>query len=333
MIGLQFFGSVVVLVAAATRLARYGDVIALRTRMGGMFVGTLLLAGATSLPELLTAISAVDQGAPDLTVGNIFGSNMFNVFLLAVLDLFYWRSRILRRLDVSHALSSGVAVGITGLALFFILAQFDAQIGWVGLDSLALIAVYVIATRLLFGGPQGDPAIHIPEPEIPDDVPSLRRAMIGFGIATGVLIVITPLLVSSAVDIAEETGLSAGFVGVALVAIATSLPEVVTTIQSARIGAYDLAAGNLFGSNLFNIFSLGLTDFFYTDGRFLESVSSDMLLAGLIALLLTQVALIGNLVRNLAPRSNRRLVVEVDSLLIVAGYFLGMLLVYERGLL
>ncbi len=332
MIWAQFMASAMVIVIAAIQLAKYGDVIALRTRLGGMFVGTLLLAGATSLPELLTAINAARRGVPNLTAGNIFGSSMFNMFLLAVLDIFYCRARFLRRLGISFALNSGQAVAMTGLALFFIVAQIDAQVGWIGVDSLILIAGYVVVTRLLFSGPateNTEPAD--PEP-LPEGFPSLRRALIGFGLATLAIVAFTPLLVQSSIRIAEETALSTGFVGITLVAIVTSLPEVITATAAARMGAYEMAAGNLFGSNTFNIFALGLTDFFYTDGRFLETASSEMVLAGIIALMLTHIALVGNLFRNVVPRKSRWLVVEIDSLLLVLGYLVGMILIYDRGL-
>ena len=333
MIWVQFVVSGIVMVATATQLAKYGDVIALRTRLGGMFVGTLLLAGATSLPELLTSINAVDQDAPGLTVGNVFGSNMFNMLLLAVLDVIYWRARFLRRLGIAFALNSGLAVAITGLAMFFILAQIDAQIGWVGVDSLILIGGYVVVTRLLYSSPVAtDTGLTDAEP-LAEDVPSLRRAAIGFGLVTLVLVVVTPVMVRSSIRIAEETGLGAGFVGISLVAIVTSLPEVVTSIAAARMGAYEMAAGNLFGSNTFNVLTLGITDFFYTDGRFLATVSSEMVLAGIIALLLTHIALLGNLFRQVVRRESRWLVVEVDSVLIALGYVVGIILIYSRGLI
>jgi cation:H+ antiporter len=331
MIWLEFIGSAVLIVVAASKLAEYGDVIALRTGLGGMFIGTLLMAGATSLPELLTAINAIDQNAPNLTAGNIFGSSMFNMFLLAVLDLAYWRMRILSRITVNHAVSASVAVLLTGMGVFFIQAQVDFQIGWIGADSLVLIGLYLLGTRVMFGGNRSAQEVAA-TPEIAEDVMSLRRALIGFGVATAALVLITPLLVDSSIGIAEETGLAVGFVGLALVAVVTSLPEVITTISAARIGAYDLAAGNLFGSNIFNIFALGLVDFFY-DGRFLATVSPEMALAGIIALLLTHLALTGNLVRHLTWGETRRLVVEIDALLIMLGYVLGMVLLYNRGLI
>ena len=84
---------------------RYGDVIAVRTRVGGMFIGVLLLAGATSLPEVLTTISSISQGVPNMAAGNLLGSNLFNMFLLAILDLLHRKDRILRKAALKHALA------------------------------------------------------------------------------------------------------------------------------------------------------------------------------------------------------------------------------------
>lgn len=331
MIWLEFLGSTALIVVAARFLARYGDVISLRTGLGGLFIGTLLMAGATSLPELLTAVNAISQDAPSLTVGNIFGSSMFNMFLLALVDMLFYRVHILRRVTINHAVSATLAVLIHAAAVFFILADIDLSIGWVGIDSLILIGVYIIGTRILVGG--GNDADSDEAEEIPEETPSLRHALIGFGAAALALVVLTPTLVSSAIAIAEETGLGTGFVGVALVGIATSLPEVMTTISAARIGAYDLAVGNLFGSNLFNLFSLGLIDFFFTEGRFLAEVSPGMTIAGMLALVLTNLALLGNLARNLTRGGARRLLTEIDALLIAVIYVLGMVLLYERNLI
>ena len=255
---------------------------------------------------------------------------MFNMFLLAVVDILFYRVRILRRVTINHAVSATLAVLLMSVALFFILAQIDVSIGWVGVDSLILIALYVLGARLLSGGGGSG---EDDEEEIPDDTPSLRTALIGFGVATVALVLITPVLVRSSIGIAEQTGLGPGFIGVTLVGIVTSLPEVMTTIAAARIGAYDLAIGNLFGSNMFNIFALGLVDFFYTDGRFLAEVSSTMTIAGMLALLVTTLALLGNLARNLTRGGMRRLLIDADALMIAIIYVLGMVLLYNRGLI
>ena len=140
-----FFFSAAVIVLAAIQLARYGDVIALRTRLGGLFVGTLLIAGATSLPEMLTTVSSINQGVPDLAAGNLLGSNMFNMFVLALLDLLNRDQRVLRRAALKHALSGSLTLVLIGLVCFFILARIDLKIGWVGVDSLVIMLTYVAA--------------------------------------------------------------------------------------------------------------------------------------------------------------------------------------------
>ena len=328
MIWVQFTLAALIIVVAASRLASYGDVIALRTGLGRLFVGTLLVATATSLPELLTAINAIRQGEPNLTAGDLFGSGMFNMVLLAVIDLLHRQQRVLRLVAKRHALSAGLAVLLTGLAVFFIGANLQLQIGWVGVDSLILVALYLYGIRLInrsTGSTEVVPTAHeMAQPTLP-----LWQASVGFLLSTVVLVLTTPWLVRSAIGIAEISGLSTGFVGAALVAIVTSLPEATSTIAAVRLGAYDLAVGNLFGSNMFNMFALGLLDFFYTDGRLLSVIDPTLTLAGLMALVLTTIALIG----NVAPEERRLFFIEIDALLILIGYSGGLYLLYIGGLL
>lgn len=328
MIWLQFIISTILLVIAAVALAKYGDIIAARTNLGGLFIGTMLLAGATSLPELLTALNAINQGEPELTVGNFFGSSMFNMFVIGMLDLTYRRGSIFKRVAINHALTAGLAVLLTGLAVFFIEAKLFGQIGWIGIDSLLLVGFYFFGTYLIQQSNRGNLPPSEAEPADLTGLPSLRTAIIGFLIAAGALVFLTPLLVDSSISIAEITGLSTGFVGVLLLAIVTSLPEVVTTISAARIGAYDLAVGNLFGSNIFNIFALAITDVFYTQGGLLVDLSPTLSLAGQLALMLTALALIGNL-----ARVERRIgFIEVDSVFILLFYIGGMIFLFSRGI-
>lgn len=325
MIYIQFIVSSALIVFAAMQLAKYGDVIAIRTGLGGIFVGLLLMAGATSLPEVLTTISAVGQGTPNLAAGNLLGSNMFNMFILAILDLAYRKERLLRKAALKHALSGSLAVFIIGLVVFFILADLPLTLGWVGADSLAIMAVYVISMRMIQNNSQ--PVHGTQLLEIPPETPSLRRGLIGFGLAAAALIVVTPIMVRSSNEIAEVTGLGTTFVGTTLVALVTSLPELVTTLAALSLGADDMAIGNLFGSNLFNMFAMGLTDLFYLQERFMGVVDPDFLLVGMLGLLMTGMGLIGNLARL----ERRVLFIELDALALILVYFAGMYLLYLRG--
>ncbi|NIN69258.1 MAG: hypothetical protein GTO63_32165 [Anaerolineae bacterium] len=329
MIWLEFVVSAVLIVIAATKLAECADTIAVRTKLGGMFIGTLLLAGATSLPELFTTLTSINQQVPELAAGSIFGSSMFNMLMLAVLDLMNPRSRILRRVAMNHALSAGLAVFLTGMAVFFVLADISMQVGWVGVDSLILVGMYWLAMRLIYArnrsGIRADEGVDEEE----EGLPGLGGAVFCFVGAAAVLVIVTQWLVRSSVGIAEITGLTTGFIGAALVALVTSLPEVVTTVTASRIGAFDLAVGNLFGSNIFNIFALGSTDVYYLQGRFLGVIDPSLTLAGLAGLLLTSLGLVG----TVAQVERRILFVEVDALLIILGYVGAMLLLYSRGIL
>jgi cation:H+ antiporter len=325
MVWLEFLISAALITLAAHQLAKFGDIIAVRTGLGGMFVGTLLIAGATSLPEVITTISALRQGLPELAAGNLLGSNMFNMVMLAILDMAHQRRRILRLAAMRHALTGSLTVLMIALVVFFMMADLPAQVGWVGVDSLVLMGTYVLAMALIQGQtrqPQaGEPAA------IPDGLPSLRCSLVGFGLAALALVVITPWMVSASGRIAEITGLGATFVGATLVAIVTSLPEMVATFAAARIGADDMAIGNLFGSNMFNMFALGLTDIFYLQGRFLGDISNSFLLVGMVGLIMTILGLVGNLARL----ERRIFFIELDALALLLVYFGGLWLLYSLG--
>lgn len=328
MIWLLFLGSAVLTVLAGVKLADYGDVIGVRTGLGGVFVGTLLLSSATSLPELLTAFNAVSRGLVDLTAGGFFGSSMFNMLILALLDLSSRHVRILRRVVVTHSVTAGMAVLLTALAVLFILGNIQYSVAWMGLDSLLVIATYVVGVWFIQNSRavRVVPPIPVREETAEREMPSLTHAVIGFVLAAAVLLLATPLLVQSADGIAEITGLGTGLVGLVFVAFVTSLPEVVTTVSAARHRAYDLAVGNLFGSNMFNIFALALVDIFYTEGRLLGAINPIMTLAGLLAIVLISLAGVGNV-----ARVERRIwFMEVDALLIVLAYALGVWLLFSR---
>jgi len=329
---LTFCLSAAVIIAAAVKLAEYGDAIAVRTGLGQLFIGALLLAGATSAPELLTMISSIRQGHIDLTAGDLFGSSMFNMLLLGVLDIAFHQTRILRRVALRHALTASLGTLLTGMAVFFILADVQWMIGWINVDSLFMIAAYVVGVWLLRNNPVTAAPLDAatvagpPDREAPG-IPSLRRAVVGFVAATAVLVLVVPWMVRSASQIAEQSDIGDGFVGMLLIAIVTSLPELVAMISAVRLGAYDIAVGNLFGSNVFNMFALATADLLYTGGNFFGAIHPAFALAGLLAMLLTTLGLIG----NLAQVERRIWIVEVDALLLILAYGLGIYLLYLRG--
>ncbi len=327
MVWIIFLISSAVVVLAATKLAEYGDVIAVRTKLGGLFVGTVFLAGATSLPELIASISSFRTGALNLAAGNFFGSNMTNIALLAAIDLAHRQTPLLRRVAVSHSLTAALATILMLVAVIAMLADFDLALGWVGVSSLLIIALYFAGMWVVQRENQttSGPVPAVMEPG--ENFPSLRRGLIGFALAAAVLVAAVPQLVSASVGIAEITGLGTGFVGTALLSFVTSLPELIAALAAVRMGAFDLAVGNLLGSNVFNMFGLAIADFFLLEGPFLSLMDPNFVLVGLLGILLTNMALIGNLARV----ERKFLFFELDSVATLVVYLLGMYLLFVRG--
>lgn len=329
MIWITFLLSAAVVVVSAIKLAEYGDVIAVRTRLGGVFVGTIFLAGATSLPELTASVSSFRAGVPNLAAGNLFGSNMVNMLLLALVDLITIQVPLMRRVAISHALTATLTTILMLMAAIAIMGDFHSSVGWVGTDSLIIIFIYFGGVWLIQR--ESNNAAAAPAPvaiEPGPDFPTLAKGVIGFAISALTLVLVVPLLVDSSSEIAVITGLGTGFVGTAILSVITSLPELLAAIAAVRIGAFDMAVGNLFGSSVFNMLGVGLADFFYTDGRFLAAIDPNFALVALLGMLLTNMALLGNLARV----ERKILFLELDTLAIVVVYAVGMYILFTRGI-
>jgi cation:H+ antiporter len=329
---LVFAVSAGTVVGAGTLLARAGDAIATRTRLGGLFVGMLLMAAATSLPEIVTDASAAAAGAPDLSIGDLFGSSMANMAILAFIDLTA-RRRVWPSVELGHSRLGAVAIALTAFVLLAVVSPTGITVGWMGIESFAVVVFYVIAAAWIG---RADRSSRKPEVKPGEEllVPvgwgtaggSLARDLVVFGAASAVILVSGPALAISADGIAKETGIAETFIGVTLLAIATSLPELVASLAAVRIGAHDLAVGNLFGSNAFNMTVVFWVDLAYTDGPVLQSVSMTQLIPGLGAILLMGLA-IGALVSGRATRLRRG---EPDAVLVILAY-LGLLLLSWVG--
>ena len=321
-----------VVVAAGIVLAQAGDAIATRTGLGGLFVGMLLMAAATSLPEVVTDVSAALAGAPDLAVGDLFGSSMANMAILAIIDLAYGR-RVWPTIGLGHARLAAVAIGLTAFVLMAIVSPVRLQIGWIGLESLAVVAAYVVAAWWM-RHPTGAPSAAQPRLAAAREdllTPTgwgarasalpVRVHLLRFAAAAGVILISAPFVAQSAKGIAEETGIAQTFVGVTLLALATSLPELVASIAAVRIGAHDLTVGNLFESNAFNMTIVLFVDAAYVEGPVLAAVSPLQLLPGLGAVVLMAIAL-GAIVQGTTTRLRRG---EPDAVLLLLAY-VGLLL-------
>jgi cation:H+ antiporter len=307
-------------VFAGIRLARSADTIADVTGLGRMLVGTVLLAGVTSLPELSVSGAAARQGATDLAVGNLLGSSLFNLLILAVLDLaFRTRGRMLSRASAAHALSGAMGILLTALAGLAIAVHGGPRLGPFEAGTLAIGVVWLIGVRIVFYDEQASAGVTGAEAAVTPRLPRAReqrRALLGavasLVVSAGLIFGAAPFLASSAAAIAAGAGLSDSFLGTTLVALATSLPELATTAGALRVGSYDLAIANLFGSNTFNLAVLLPVDLL-VGGSLLAHVSAVHVRTCFWVVVATSVAVVGQLYRV----ESRKLFIEPDALLLI----------------
>lgn len=324
-IGFVASGGIVML--ASLLLARSADGIAAATRISRLWIGTVVLAGATSLPELTTGVAAVRLDASNIAVGELFGSSMANMLILAIIDLIAPRKEVLRRAAPEHALSASLAIVLNAFAAVLVLARPRASYARIDPGSLILVAAYLIGTRVVYRRALRDPAEPAAQPDAePGPSPwSLRRSLVVFAAATAIVLAAAPVFAASAKGLATSTGLGETFVGTWLVGVATSLPELATCLAAIRIGALDLAVGNLFGSNAFNMVILLALDL-AQPGSLYTTLDPDHALTSLLGIMLMALG-----IAAIVFRARRRFsLLEPNSLLMVATYGYGLWLLYRH---
>lgn len=311
-----FLAAAIVTVIAAVRLSTYADVIGERTSLGGMIVGTVLLAGATSLPEVTTNITAIVVDNPDIAVSNVLGSNLFNLFVLAAFDVYYRKRRILAYVDKEIVISSFLGIGFTVIVLVAVFSPFSFHFMNVGIEMFVLVVLYMIGLRRMAQAPETPMPANVPEKSYHTGAISLKRAKVGFIIATLIILASGSVLTLAGDAIAVATGISSSFVGTFLIAGATSLPEVVTVLVAIQLANYNLAVGNILGSNLINMMILVLTDILYRPAPVLTIVHPVTTLT-IIALLLVSVVIACGLLLAQSKNISRKIYFLPSSILIL----------------
>lgn len=216
-----------------------------------LLIGLTIVAVATSAPEILVSIVAALRGEPDLAIGNAIGSNIANIGMVlgvvAILRPIEMKSATLRR-----EMPALLAVTLLTVSLF--LDSFLSRVdGLVLLTGLIIVMFWL--TRLGFRSSSSDPLQAEFDAEIPRHM-SMRVAIFWLLVGIATLLVGAELMVDGAIDIAKALGVSEVVIGVTLVALATSLPELAVSAVSAFRGEYGLAIGNIVGSNIFNLLAV-----------------------------------------------------------------------------
>jgi cation:H+ antiporter len=325
---IQFIICTLVIVFAGVKLSKYGDIIAEKSGLGRTWIGVVLMASVTSLPELMTGVSSVTFfDLPNIAAGDVLGSCMFNILIIAMLDFKRGAAPISSQAHQGQILTAAYGILLLGLVSIGIAAGDRIPvIGWIGFYSVFFLIIYLGAIRMVFlyekrrhseswqSEPKENHYGHI----------STKKAVGMYAVNAGLVIASAVWLPHLGDKIAEMTGLGRTFVGSIFIAVSTSLPELVVSFAAMKLGAVDLAMGNLLGSNLFNIGILAVDDFLYTKGALLSHVTGSHAVTANAAIVMTAIAIIGLTYRA----GKKRFRFAWDSVGIMAVYAIATLVLY-----
>jgi cation:H+ antiporter len=338
-----------------TRLSRYANALAKKTGTADVIMGTLLLGGVTSLPEAVTTITASSEGNAAIAINNLFGGVALQVTVLVFGDALL-RQRSITSLIGSNAVELQAVICILLLATSAsISVAGDFAIGHIGIGSIFIFLLFVSGFILI----NYFQSIHWwrSDPEVRDDIRTVKkkvqeqmareedakqaqeeeketRRSLGSMLKTRLflylvlralaVLVAGYAVVQSGDAIATKTGLGSGVVGGIFIALATSLPELSTTISLVRLQEYRLAFSNIFGTNIFTVGFVFLADLFYMEGPVLNQLNNFSLFGALLGILLTSIYLVGMLIRFKKTILN----LGFDSLLVLLVYAAGVFLMF-----
>ena len=240
----------------------------------------MLLAAITSAPELITGVSAAALvGLPDLALGTLLGSCMFNLTILALLDILHRRTPVLSEVKLRHIASAGMGILLMAIAGGSIFAgeRFSGlALGWVSVPTVIILILYLVAMWGIF---RFERKHFVPSPNdaaLQYEPASTKTLYFKFMLAA-VAVIGTGIWLSFVGDeIASAYTWSSSFVGSLFLAITTSMPELAVTIAALRLGAIDMAVADILGSNMFNMAIIFPIDLSYSQGSILSQPRSLM---------------------------------------------------------
>lgn len=343
---LQYIALAVVVVFAAQVEGNIVDELDKRTQLSAALLGGVLLAAITSIPEFITSITAtVFLNQPGLAFGNVFGSNFFNLVILAGMDLFFVKKYVYNQIKSISKAINYVNITYFIVLLPFVLGIFASANAFGGLAnnqlfrivlntsilglsimSIAILVTYFLSVRSLSSPDSENEEVEDSESRFSKySIPQLTGLFVVFSI---ILIAGAYFLTGVTNNIAITTGLNASFVGALFLGVATSLPELASVYTLFKLGNYEAAAGGIIGSNMFNFTIIAVVDIFVTTS--IITLITDDPLVSTNALTLLVLGLINSIILLLAfqrkVRKKTSIFYSVPSILIISNYVLYLVL-------
>jgi cation:H+ antiporter len=316
-----------------TKMTKTADRLADKTGLGEAVVGALFLGGSTSLPGIVTSVSAAWTGHPQLAIANAIGGIGVQTAFLAVADIVYPRANLEHAAaSAANLLQGTLLVSLLAIPLLA-MASPEVSLFAVHPASIALIATYIFGLRLVkkakttpMWKPQQTSDTLVDEPEESDIKTSLTGIWLRF-LLLAITIGVAGYVVSrSGVAIAQQTGLTETVVGALFTAVSTSLPELVTSIAAVRQDALTLAVGGIIGGNSFDVLFVAFSDIAYRGGSIYHALTDSHLFSVSLTILMTGILVMGLLRREKHGVGN----IGFESFLVLLLYVGGVLMLFVR---
>jgi cation:H+ antiporter len=297
LIWFKFILCLAVILFAGTKLAQYGDAIAEKTGLGRIWIGLVLIALITTMPEMVTSVSSVALvHSADLALGTLLGSCCFNLSILALLDILHSRTPVLSVASPRHMVTAGwgallIAIAAAGI---IVSGKFSfLALGWVGIPSIVILILYLLGMWWMSRRERSERLHAAPPTVLQYDHFTTRTVWIRFALAAAAVIAAGIWLSFIGDEISETTGWGSTFVGTLFLAITTSAPELVVAITALRMGAIDLAVADILGANMLDIVMIVPVDLAYGQGFVLSAVSKGHLIIAAVAVMMSLLVIIG----------------------------------------
>lgn len=321
----HFALSSLLIVVAGVYLTRSADKIAEITGLGKLIIGSILLAGATSLTELFVGISAVKSHLAELAMGNLLGACLVNLLILAIADaVHHSHKKRFSLTSAAHALSACqlvILISIVAMGILLTPATGSFTFLNASIPSYLLLFIYLLSMRIIYKNHN-----HLQVTKITFKFPlkKIYSSLIIFTVSALAIAYACPLLVHSADAFSQFTGIGESFIGLTLVSLATSLPEMVATISAVRIGSYEMAFGNILGSNAYNMIVIAFLDF-AVDGAIFSTIGTVHIFTCLSIIICIAIAIIGQLYQV----ERKKHFLEPDAVIIILVVILSYFTLYQ----
>lgn len=306
----------------ASRLSIYGDAVKEKTKASSAFMGAII-GIAISLPELTSSVTAIIIDSPDLAVGNLIGSNLFNIMGLAIFDIVYRRYQILTHATAESKMYGWLVIYMTIIVIAGLSLTLPTHIFHISYTSIAVIMLYFIGSKFINNRTSYQGRKVKKQNERYKDF-TYKQVLFRFIMYALLIMVIGSVLTITAERISVITGIGASFIGAFLVAISTSLPDAVSVGTALKLRNFNLGISSLLGSNAFNLMILAITDLIYIKGNLLQQSSPANLFTGAASILFILLIIYSITRKKVQPWSYM-----LPSVLIIISYFVTTYLVFQ----